>query len=142
MAVREVRTGWQRLLFFLLSIAVGVGALVGIASFSANLEGAIRREARTLMAADLEISSTQVFDAATLQAVGEVDGARVAELAEMPSMAARVDGTRSQLVELKAVRGGYPFYGELIVEPARPLGECTSSWVTPRVRSSAATTRA
>lgn len=123
MAVREVRTGWQRLLFFLLSIAVGVGALVGIASFSANLEGAIRREARTLMAADLELSSSQVFDDATLQAVGEVDGARVAELAEMPSMAARVDGTRSQLVELKAVRGGYPFYGELIVEPARPLGE-------------------
>jgi putative ABC transport system permease protein len=123
MAVREVRTGWQRLLFFLLSIAVGVGALVGIASFSANLEGAIRREARTLMAADLELSSSQVFDAATLQAVREVDGARVAELAEMPSMAARVDGTRSQLVELKAVRGGYPFYGELIVEPARPLPE-------------------
>jgi putative ABC transport system permease protein len=41
----------------------------------------------------------------------------------MPSMAARVDGTRTQLVELKAVRGGYPFYGELVTEPARPLPE-------------------
>ena len=78
MAVREVRTGWQRLLFFLLSIAVGVGALVGIASFSANLEGAIRREARTLMAADVEISSTQVFDAATLAAANVAGGEEAA----------------------------------------------------------------
>ena len=123
MAVREVRTGWQRLLFFLLSIAVGVGALVGIASFSANLEGAIRREARTLMAADVEITSSQPFDAATIAVVQAQAGARSAELAEMPSMAARVDGTRSQLVELKAVRGGYPFYGALVVEPDRPLPE-------------------
>ncbi len=69
MAVREARSGWQRLLFFLLSIAVGVGALVGIASFSANLEGAIRREARTLMAADLEVVSTQEFAAGPRAAI-------------------------------------------------------------------------
>ncbi|MBK9758332.1 MAG: ABC transporter permease [Nannocystis sp.] len=125
MAVREVRTGWQRLLFFLLSIAVGVGALVGIASFSANLEGAIRREARTLMAADLELTSSQPFDAETRAAAAAWDdeGARAAELAEMPSMAARTDGSRTQLVELKALRGDYPFYGELVLEPARPLAE-------------------
>jgi putative ABC transport system permease protein len=94
MAVREVRTGWQRLLFFVLSIAVGVGALVGIASFSANLEGAIRREARTLMAADLQVCRTQPFAADTQAAIAPWTdaGARMAELAEMPSMAARVDG--------------------------------------------------
>lgn len=125
MAVREVRTGWRRLLFFVLSIAVGVGALVGIASFSANLEGAIRREARTLMAADVQLTSNQPFDAetrATLAPIVAVGG-RTAELAEMPSMAARVDGARTQLVELKGLRGGYPFYGELVTEPARPLSE-------------------
>ena len=123
MAVREVRTGWQRLLFFVLSIAVGVGALVGIASFSANLEGAIRREARTLMAADVQLTSNQPFAADTQAALAPWTdaGARTAELAEMPSMAARVDGTRTQLVELKALRGGYPFYGELVTEPALPL---------------------
>ncbi len=125
MAVREVRTGWQRLLFFVLSIAVGVGALVGIASFSANLEGAIRREARTLMAADVQLTSNQPFDAETRAALGPIaaSGARTAELAEMPSMAARVDGARTLLVELKGLRGGYPFYGELVTEPALPLSE-------------------
>ena len=124
MAVREVRTGWQRLLFFVLSIAVGVGALVGIASFSANLEGAIRREARTLMAADVQLTSNQPFAEETRAVLANIaaDG-RTAELAEMPSMAARVDGARTQLVELKGLRGGYPFYGELVTEPARPLSE-------------------
>ena len=128
MAVREARTGWQRLLFFLLSIAVGVGALVGIASFSANLEGAIRREARTLMAGDLEVASSQAFDAPTRAAIAQWDdeGARTVELAELASMAASADGTRTQLVEIKAVAGDYPFYGELILEPARPLAELTS----------------
>jgi len=125
MAVREGRTGWQRLLFFLLSIAVGVGALVGIASFSANLESAIRREARTLMAADLEVVSTQDFAAGPRAAIAAWadQGAKVAELAELPSMAATVDASRTQLVEIKAVTGGYPFYGDLILEPARPLQE-------------------
>ena len=128
MAVREARTGWQRLLFFLLSIAVGVGALVGIASFSANLEGAIRREARTLMAGDLEVVSSQVFDAETRAAIAAWDdkGARTVELAELPSMAASADGTRTQLVEIKAVAGDYPFYGELVLEPAQALSELTS----------------
>jgi putative ABC transport system permease protein len=125
MAAREARTGWQRLLFFLLSIAVGVGALVGIASFSANLEGAIRREARTLMAADLEVVSTQDFAAEPRAAIAAwtEQGAQMAELAELPSMAATVDASRSQLVEIKAVEGGYPFYGELVLEPALPLPE-------------------
>ena len=72
MAVREVRTGWQRLLFFVLSIAVGVGALVGIASFSANLEGAIRREARTLMAADVQLTSNQPFAEETRAALNDL----------------------------------------------------------------------
>jgi len=128
MAVREARTGWQRLLFFLLSIAVGVGALVGIASFSANLEGAIRREARTLMAGDLEVASSQAFDAPTRAAIAawDAEGARTVELAELPSMAASADGTRTQLVEIKAVAGDYPFYGALILEPDRPLAELTS----------------
>ena len=128
MAVREARTGWQRLLFFLLSIAVGVGALVGIASFSANLEGAIRREARTLMAGDLEVVSSQEFDAQTRAAIAAWDdeGARTVELAELPSMAASADGTHTQLVEIKAVAGDYPFYGDLVLDPARPLAELTA----------------
>lgn len=125
MAVREARTGWRRLLFFVLSIAVGVGALVGIASFSANLEQAIRREARTLMAADLEVASDRPLTEgprAAIAAWAEA-GARTAELAELPSMAATVDGARSQLVEIKGVAGGWPFYGELALEPAAPLGQ-------------------
>lgn len=125
MALREARTGWRRLLFFVLSIAVGVGALVGIASFSANLEQAIRREARTLMAADLEVASDRPLAEGPRAAIATwvAEGARAAELAELPSMAATVDGARTQLVEVKGVEGGWPFYGELIVEPALPLAE-------------------
>jgi putative ABC transport system permease protein len=124
MAAREARTGWQRLLFFLLSIAVGVGALVGIASFSANLEGAIRREARTLMAGDLEVVSSQEFDAQARDAVAAWDdeGARTVELAELPSMAASADGTRTQLVEIKAVAGDYPFLWRPRARARAPAG--------------------
>lgn len=123
MAVREARSGWRRLLFFLLSIAVGVGALVGIASFSANLEQAVRREARTLMAADLEVASNQPLADGPRAAIAAwaAQGVRAAELAELPSMAATIDAARTQLVEIKGVSPGYPFYGELVTEPAAPL---------------------
>ncbi|MGH7429099.1 MAG: ABC transporter permease, partial [Candidatus Methylomirabilaceae bacterium] len=55
MAWRETRAAWRHFLYFFLCIALGVGGLVGVALFASNVERTVTREARGLMAGDLEI---------------------------------------------------------------------------------------
>ena len=57
MAWRDSRASRRRLLLFSLSIVLGIAALVAIGSFNANLRRAIDGQARTLLGADLEVTS-------------------------------------------------------------------------------------
>lgn len=121
---RESRGERRRLLFFAACLGIGVGAVVAVAGLAASLDGAIRSEARPLLAADLVISSSRPMTPQLLRAIDALPDIERAELREMPTLVAALgpEGPgRSRLVELKAVDGAYPFYGKLELEPAQPL---------------------
>jgi putative ABC transport system permease protein len=124
---REARGSGARLLFFVLCLAVGVGAVVSVNSFSDGLDEGIRKEARSLLAADLSIRSRRPIDDAFREAVRALPGSQQTEIAEMLTVVAVPaepgSRARSQLTEVKAVDGEYPFYGNLELEPAQPLAE-------------------
>ena len=61
MAVREMRASWQRLLFFFVCIAIGVGAIVAIRSVIQSVRNTLTGEARSLMNADAIITSNQAL---------------------------------------------------------------------------------
>ena len=121
MAWREIRGGWRHFIFFFISISLGVSALVAVSLFSSNLERAIQREARNLMAADIEVRTTRPLtaDGAAVLATLDSKGIGQVHVSELVGMAA--SGERTQLVELKAVERGYPFYGKLRAEPEGAL---------------------
>lgn len=130
MAWRETRAAWRHFVYFFVSIALGVAALVGVGLFGANLDRAIQREARSLMAADVELRTNRALTTEGESVLKSLDSRGIARirLSEMVAMAAAPSGT--QLVELKAVEAGYPFYGKLRSEPEdalatllRPEGE-------------------
>ena len=52
---REARGARGRVTFFILCLAVGVGAVVAVAGFSSSLRATLAREARQLLAADLRV---------------------------------------------------------------------------------------
>src|ERR1700712_1411220 len=69
---REIRFSWRRLLFFFLCIALGVGSIVALRSLIQNLTKVVGNDARALMTADLEVTSTNDFsptDVATIESV-------------------------------------------------------------------------
>jgi putative ABC transport system permease protein len=125
--VRETRGARRRLAFFAACLSVGVAAVVAVAGLADGLDGGIRTEARKLMAADLVIRGRRPLPEqveSLLAARRDLEVARTKQLATL--VAAPGDGDRpgaSLLVQLKAVEGGYPFYGELRLEPGRPLSE-------------------
>ena len=125
--VRESRGARGRLVFFTLCLAVGVAGVVAVAGFSSALREALRTEARRLLGGDLRVEGLRALPEPGAELLAGVPGARVVRLWEMPTMAAAPAGARgagtSRLVELRAVEGDYPFYGELGLEPARPLAE-------------------
>lgn len=130
MAWRETRAAWRNFFYFLTSIAVGVGALVGVSLFSAHLEQAVTKEARGLLGGDLEVRLSRQVSQTGLTFLTSLTDREITltHVSELIGMAAHVPGIltagqSSQIVELKAVDSRYPFYGTLRLEPDRPLWE-------------------
>jgi len=120
MAGREIRAAPRRLLLLTGSVAIGVAALVAIASFADNVRDSVRGQARGLLGADLALSGRQPLPPAAERVLDTLRarGGRVARLTSFGGMAyvPRTSGTR--LVQVAAVEPGYPFYGELRTQPA------------------------
>ncbi|MBA2485232.1 MAG: FtsX-like permease family protein [Nitrospira sp.] len=130
MAWRELRSAWRHFLYFLACIALGVGAVVGVSLFSANVEQAVLKEARGLLGGDLEIRLSKPLGPQGVTVLQGLDerGVLTTRVSELVAMARRVDRSRgapeeTQLVELKAVESQYPLYGIVKIEPSRPLKE-------------------
>lgn len=125
MAWREVRSSGPRLLFFFLCVAIGVAAIVAIRSVIQEVRATLTREARYLVGADLVVQSTRPWpDDVRQKLEGYLAESRVRErmeVVETATMAASVPASagarnvtgRVQLVELRAVEKGFPFYGTL-----------------------------
>jgi len=131
MTFRETRAAWRHFLYFFVCIALGVGALVGVALFASNLERTITREARGLLGGDLEVRLTRLLSDTGKQVLASLarHGIQTLHVTELVAMAATAEegslraGGATQIIELKAVEEGYPFYGAVRLEPDRPLTE-------------------
>jgi putative ABC transport system permease protein len=129
MAVREVRASPRRLLLLTTSVGVGVAALVAINSFTANLRESVRQQAQALLGADLSLESRQPLPPSVGRLIDTLVG-RGAEEARVTNFSAmayvpRTDGTR--LVQVAAIRGGWPFYGRIRTEPDAAWPELQSA---------------
>jgi putative ABC transport system permease protein len=124
MAWREARASAPKFVFVIFGVAAGVGALTGVRGFSAAFHEALRREARTLMAADLLIRQ---FAAPTPAQEKEIQvwggrGVRVSRITETISMLGAGEGAPPVLVSVKAVDPTtYPWYGKVKLEPEQAL---------------------
>ena len=58
LGLSECRGSWKRLSFFVVCLAIGVGAIMTVKSFSILIKSTVSREARSLLAADIEIKSS------------------------------------------------------------------------------------
>ncbi len=125
-AWRDLKSAPGKFAFVVLSVTVGVAALVGVRGLSDSFRHTLSGEARSLMAADL---SAHIFHAPTAD-----DARRIAAIAaknpgllctwttETVSMASVPPEPVPLLVSLKAVDPSqYPYYGQAVLEPAMGL---------------------
>src|SRR5947207_7396676 len=126
MAARETRASWRRLLFFFVCIAVGVAAIVALRSVIQSVRGVFGREAKSLIAADVLISTNRDWTPEGRQTIErrlqEAGATEQTETIETPTMVRPADSGRpiARMVELRAVQPVFPLYGTLDLENGQP----------------------
>jgi putative ABC transport system permease protein len=118
-AARELRGGLRGFYVFIACIALGVMAIAGIGSVAAGLADGLAREGRVILGGDLAFSLSLREAGADERAFLDRRG-QVSLAATLRAMARAEDG-RTALVEVKAVDGAYPLYGEAALDPPQPL---------------------
>jgi putative ABC transport system permease protein len=124
---RDLKSAPGKFGFVVLSVAVGVAALVGVRGLSDSFRQTLSTEARSLLAGDLSARldraplTDELSKVAAIQA--QSGGAiRSTWVTEPVSMASVTTAPVPLLVSLKAVDpADYPFYGTADLDPAMPL---------------------
>ena len=125
-AWRDLKSAPGKFGFVVLSVAVGVAALVGVRGFSESFRTTLMLEARSLMAGDLSARIFHAPGAEELKKVAAIEegipGSQSTWVTETVSMASVPPDPVPLLVSLKAVDPSlYPFYGTAHLEPEMPL---------------------
>jgi putative ABC transport system permease protein len=124
---RDLKSAPGKFAFVVLSVAVGVAALVGVRGFSESFRSTLQTEARSLMAGDL---SARIFHEPSTEEKSKIaavlqqgtGGTRSTWVTETISMASVAPDPVPLLVSLKAVDPAeYPYYGKAELEPEMPL---------------------
>ncbi len=122
MAIRDTRGARSRLLVYSLSIVIGVAALVAISSFGRDVEQGIEQQTKALLGADLVISSRNSFPPEAEALFQEIGGEQSRETS-FSTMIFFPAGGGSRLLQVRALSGGFPYYGDIETFPSQAAAE-------------------
>lgn len=116
MAWRDARHNFSRLFLFMASLTAGIAAVVSLDSLNNSLQSDIDRNARELLGADLVVNGNKPFEDEVLGIFDSL-GYEQASQANMASMVLFQNSGQSRLIRLVALKGPFPFYGEIKTVP-------------------------
>ena len=125
---REIRSSWRRLLFFFLCIALGVGSVVALRSLIQNLTKVVGNDARALMTADVEVTSTNIFSPTDISTIEGVIARFPIVQARNETISAAVMGRSAdqsndsvEFIELKGIEPSFPLVGSFTLSSGEPF---------------------
>ncbi|MFZ2094703.1 MAG: FtsX-like permease family protein, partial [Pseudolabrys sp.] len=120
-ALRELRGGLRGFYVFLTCIALGSMAISGVGSLAASLSDGLAREGRVILGGDLAFTLIQREAAPNEREFLDGHG-QVSSAATLRAMARTANG-EATLVEMKAVDGAYPLFGQPVLDPPVTLAD-------------------
>ncbi|MDT0644320.1 FtsX-like permease family protein [Zunongwangia sp. F363] len=121
MAWRDGKASGKKLSLFMASIILGIAAVVSIQSFGDNLKKNISLQSKSLMGADFIIDSDQPANEEVETIIDSLGGPNGQEI-NFASMAAFTKNDATKLVQVRGIKGGFPFYGNLETDPPAAAG--------------------
>src|SRR5262245_25492651 len=120
LARRELRGGVRGFRIFLACLVLGVAAIAGIGSLTEAVLAGIRADAQLLLGGDVSVHLAY-RSASEAERRFLAESGTLSEVAKLRAMARTPDGGRRSLIELQAVDGAFPLYGEVALTPDLPL---------------------
>jgi len=117
MAWRDSRRNRSRLFLFVSSIILGIAAMVAIYSLGENMSNEVDRQAASLLGADLMLGTGKQVSPEIKKMVDSLGDQR-SEQRMFPSMIYFLRSNKTRLVQVRALGGEFPYYGELETVPA------------------------
>lgn len=118
MAWRDTRASRRRLLLYSLSIVLGVAALVALGSLRDNLQAAIEEQTKALLGADLVVTSRSALTPEAEDFLRQLGGEQAREISFNSMLVVPGRQGQTRLVQVRALAGGFPFYGNFTTAPA------------------------
>lgn len=116
MAWRDGKASWKKLTLFMASIVLGIAAVVSIQSFSYNLKNNIALQSKALMGSDFKIDTDKTPNETLLNIIDSLGGANAEEI-NFSSMVIFPEKETSKFVQVRGIKGDFPFYGTAETEP-------------------------
>ncbi len=116
MAWRDSRRSRRKLMLYAASIVLGIAALTAISSFGRQMQEAIGEQSKSLLGADLVVTSRDPLTAGQDAFLETLGGEQAREIA-FGSMVVFPESGGTRLVQVRALEGGFPFYGQLEAKP-------------------------
>jgi putative ABC transport system permease protein len=113
-ALREMRGGLRGFYVFIACIALGCMAIAGVGSLAASLADGLARQGQVILGGDLSFTLIQREAVPDERAFLDNHG-KVSSAATLRAMARSADG-KATLVEMKAVDGAYPLFGQAVLD--------------------------
>src|SRR5882757_4443810 len=123
MAWRDSRASRHRLVLVSLSVVLGIAALVGIGSMGDNLRRTVELQTKALLGSDLTVTSNKPFPEETAKYFQTLGGEIASEISLTSMVNFPTRGNQRRLVQVRALEGGFPFYGELVTSPAGAMAK-------------------
>ncbi|MGM0587676.1 MAG: ABC transporter permease [Bacteroidota bacterium] len=114
MAWRDARPQWKRMILYILSVTIGIGALVAIQTFNTTIEDSVNAQSKTLLGADLEIEFETAFPDSLERELDTLGTQRATELRFASMVLHQNGGTR--LSQIRGLEGAFPFYGAFTLQ--------------------------
>lgn len=118
MAWRDSRKNRSRLFLFISSIIFGIAAIVAIYSFRNNLQKDADYQAATLLGADLVITGNDTVSKKSKSVYDTLADRRSRECT-FASMVYFPKDSGTRLVQVRALEGDFPYYGDIETMPAK-----------------------
>jgi len=143
LALRELRRSWRFGLFFIFNLSLGLTGFVSLEAFNTALEEQLQANAKSILSADLVVSSRRELTQDEMQKMQAAlpAGTEQGKIYEFFAMLGSDKGSR--LVLVKAIDAQYPFYGELTLESGKIIKKDSEKeilkdgkvWIYPELRS-------
>ncbi|HEY8401751.1 MAG TPA: ABC transporter permease, partial [Cytophagaceae bacterium] len=117
MAWRDGYASRKKLFLFISSIVLGIAAVVAIQLFGFSLKENIRSQSKGLLGADFVIDTREPASGKVKAIIDSLPGEKAIAV-KFSSMVTFPSSGNTRMVNIKAIEGAFPFYGEFISVPA------------------------